>query len=345
MDLQEKVSLAPLTTLRIGGHARFYVDAANEADLVEAVGYGRAHNLRTAVIGGGSNLVVPDRGFDGLVIRAAVGQTISARHTAEGYLFQVDAGVVWDALVLDACKLGAAGIECLAGIPGLTGASPVQNIGAYGQEVAATIRTVRALDLQTLQFEELGAGECGFSYRHSMFNSSERGRYVITRVDFVLREGGVPNLGYADLAPLRDKAATLLDVYGFVRGVRDRKGMLLDSKDADGPLYSAGSFFRNPVVSAEVADRIEAQVGGKVARWPLPTGEVKLAAAALVEQAGFAKGFVLGEAGTSPRHALALVNRTGKARAADLFALRAAIVDGVERKFGVRLEQEPVTLG
>ncbi len=346
MEIQDNISLAPLTTLHIGGRARFYVDAVSEAELRNALEYGRDRGLKIAVLGGGSNLIVPDAGFDGLVIRAACGQAIQTEHEHGGYLLRVDAGVGWDALVRDTCCLGLWGMECLAGIPGLSGASPVQNIGAYGQEVASTIRTVRALDRTTLEFVELSAAECGFAYRHSIFNSSARGRYVITRVDFFLAAGIEPNLGYADLAPLRGTAVKPLEVYEFVRTVRAAKGMLLEPNAEDTDILSVGSFFRNPVVSAGLASRIAAEAGEgvRVPQWPLASGEVKLAAAWLVEQAGFPKGFTLGQVGISHRHALALVNRSGKATAADLFALRDAIVDGVERKFGVRLEQEPVVL-
>jgi len=346
VEIQENFSLAPLTTLHLGGRARFYVDAVSEADLLNAFGYGRERGLKIAVIGGGSNLIVPDEGFDGLVIRAACGQAIQTEHEDGGYLLRADAGVEWDGLVHDTCRLGLWGLECLAGIPGLTGASPVQNIGAYGQEVATTIRTVRALDRTTLEFVELSAAECGFAYRTSIFNSSAGGRYVITRVDFSLGSGAEPNLSYADLAPLRSKAVKPLEVYEFVRVVRAAKGMLLDPKAEDTDVLSVGSFFRNPIVPAELASRIAAQAGEgvRVPQWPLPSAQLKLAAAWLVEQAGFPKGFTLGQVGISKRHALALVNRSGKATAADLFALRDAIMDGVERKFGVRLEQEPVVL-
>ena len=347
MDIEENISLAPLTTLKIGGPARFYGHATSEAELVEAVNYGRRRGLKTAVIGGGSNLVVPDAGFDGLVIRAACGQCIQTEQVEGGTLQRADAGVEWDEFVLNACRLGLSGVECLAGIPGLTGASPVQNIGAYGQEVASTIRTVRALDLKNRQFMEFSAAECGFSYRHSIFNSSQRGRYVITRVDFFLASGVAPNLSYADLAPLRGKVVTPLEAYHFVREVRGRKGMLIDSRNPNDDMRSVGSFFRNPVVPAEQAERIAASAardGATVPQWPAPKGEVKLAAAWLVEQAGFPKGFQMGRTAISTRHALSLVNRTGDASCSDLLGLRDAIVDGVERKFGVRLEQEPVVL-
>jgi UDP-N-acetylmuramate dehydrogenase len=346
MEIQENISLAPLTTLRLGGRARFYVDALNEGDLREALEYGRKQVLKIAVIGGGSNLIVPDDGFDGLVIRAGCGQAIHTEHEDGGYLLRADAGVGWDAFVRDTCELGLWGVECLAGIPGLTGASPVQNIGAYGQEVASTIRTVRALDRTTLEFVELSVAECGFAYRHSIFNSSARGKYVITRVDFFLAADSKPNLSYADLATLRDRDVKPLEVYSLVRLVRSAKGMLLNAKSADTDFLSVGSFFRNPVVPAEQVVRIGAKAGEgvRVPQWPLASGEVKLAAAWLVEQAGFAKGFTLGQVGISHLHALALVNRSGNASAADLFALRDAIMDGVERKFGVRLEQEPMLL-
>ena len=344
MTIEENIPLAPFTTLRIGGPSRYFIRATTEPELLEAVIFARSHSIPLFVLGEGSNLVVPDAGFPGLVIQAAFAPSIL--QTLPG-TFQVSAGTNWNALVLSLCEQGISGMECLAGIPGLVGGAPIQNIGAYGQEVGSSIQSVRVLDLETLSFVTLTAPECHFSYRTSIFNSTHRGRYIVTAVTFRLQLDTTPSLTYADLAHLRGTDPTPLDVYHAVRGIRARKGMLIDPTRPDPDSRSAGSFFKNPLVSTRTLKDITETLAsdeGTIPHWPASTGEVKLAAAWLIEHAGFAKGFTLGRAGISSRHTLALINRTGDATADDLLRLRDLIILTVEQRFGVTLTQEPVTL-
>jgi UDP-N-acetylmuramate dehydrogenase len=339
MQFREQVPLAPYTTFRMGGPARWFAEASTEAEILEAIDFARQRGLPLFILGGGSNLLVSDDGFPGLVLRVAL-RGIEQR----GDLFRVAAGEVWDSFVSHAIERGYAGIECLAGIPGTVGGTPVQNVGAYGQEVAETILAVRVLDLETLAFEELPAAACGFAYRRSIFNSTQRGRYLVTRVDYALAKNGQPKISYADLKRRFQDVPqpSLAEVSAAVREIRHQKGMLLVADDPD--CRSAGSFFKNPVISAEHYARIVAQHNDEVPHYPAPNGEVKLPAAWLLDQAGFHKGYTLGEAGISSRHTLALINR-GRARAVDVMALRDAIVAQVESKFGIRLEPEPVYVG
>jgi UDP-N-acetylmuramate dehydrogenase len=355
LAVQENVPLAPYTTLRLGGPARYFCEVTTEDDLLEAVLFARERRLEVFVLGGGSNLLVADTGFDGLVIHAALhhaiqmaGGYIDSRPTATPLTYQVPAGMDWNAFVLQTCEGGVSGVECLAGIPGLVGGAPIQNIGAYGQEVATTVQSVRALDLETLAFVTLPRDACGFAYRRSIFNSTHRGRYIVTSVTFRFDLDAVPNLTYADLAKHfagADVPPKPLDVYHAVREIRHRKGMLLVEGERD--CRSAGSFFKNPVVPAPTLAGVAAELGldpAAVPHWPAAGGLVKLPAAWLLERAGFTKGFALGEAGISSRHTLALINR-GRATATDIFRLRDAIQLEVKRRFHIELEQEPVQLG
>lgn len=342
VNVQENVPLAPYTTFRVGGPARFLIEAKTEAELVEAFRWAAERAAPVEVVGGGSNLLVPDRGFDGLVIHLAMRGV-----EQKGPLFDVAAGESWEALVDLAVAAGCAGIECLAGIPGSVGATPVQNVGAYGQEVAQTIDSVRAFDRQTGEFVELSAAACAFRYRRSMFNTEQRGRYVLTRVRFLLRPGGPPFLGYADLQRWfkgREAEPTLAEVAAAVRAIRAGKGMVLAADDPD--TWSAGSYFKNPVVEAAKLDGVATAAGVSteaVPKWSAGEGCVKLSAAWLLERAGFGKGFRLGPAGLSTKHALALTNRGG-ATCADLLRLEETIRAGVRERFGVTLEREPVML-
>ena len=304
--------------------------------------------MRLFVLGGGSNLVVRDSGFPGLVIHLELGGSIASVEGDGGFFFHVDAGVEWDSFVQRVCEAGICGVECLSGIPGLVGGSPIQNIGAYGQEVSTTIHAVRALDLETLEFVEIPKAQCGFSYRTSIFNSNHRGRYVVTRVDFFFPDGSSPNLEYADLATLREAKPTAVQVYEAVRAIRNRKGMHIDPEHFDPDMRSAGSFFKNPVVSARVVKDILETLPpdeGTMPQWPTADGKVKLAAAWLIEHSGFKKGYALGRVGISTKHTLALVNRTGDATCEELLRLRDLIVLTVEQRFGVTLVMEPVMLG
>ena len=342
--IQEKVELGPLTTLGVGGAARYFAVAASESDVREAVRWAGERGLPLFVLGGGSNLLVSDAGFPGLVLQIGIQ---GVRDCGEG-CFEVGAGEVWDEFVERMVAAGMQGVECLAGIPGSVGGTPVQNVGAYGQEVAETIVLVRAFDRTTGQFVELDREACKFRYRKSLFNTDEPGRYIVTRVDFRLHPDGQARVTYGDVKRYFAESSEVADLHhvaSAVRGIRRGKGMLIVKGDPDS--RSAGSFFKNPVVGAERLGEISAAagVGGDmVPHWPAGDGEIKLSAAWLIERAGFPKGYTDGAAGISSRHTLALINRGG-ANAADIERLQGRIQDGVRAKFGVGLEREPVKLG
>jgi len=355
MLMEENKPFAPFTTFGIGGPARWFVEAASEDEIVEAAAWARERGLALFVLGGGSNLLVSDAGFDGLVLRVGLrGIAVAEAAVDSGQtIYQVGAGEDWDGFVERAVRDNCAGVECLAGIPGTVGGTPVQNVGAYGQEVASAIERVRAFDLEEHVFVELSAAECGFAYRRSRFNSADRGRYVVTRVDYRLTPGGAPTLRYAELqralaeSEREGREVSLAEVAAAVRRVRRSKGMLLVEGDPD--CRSAGSFFKNPVVTEEQVRRIAECSAKEPPRFPAGTGpenmgRVKVPAAWLIEQAGFAKGYALGAAGVSSRHTLALVNRGG-ASAAEILALASQIATAVEARFGIHLEMEPVMLG
>lgn len=345
VQIEQSVPLAPLTTLRVGGPARYLAKIESEADLVAAVEFARTHSLPVFVLGGGSNLVVSDAGFDGLVLQMDLSGPSRIEDDNVSVTYTVPAGTDWNAFVFEVCTRGLSGVECLAGIPGLVGGTPVQNVGAYGQEVAETILSVRALDLTSMHFVSLPAAECCFAYRRSIFNSTEQGRYIVTQVSFRFDPARPVQLTYADLkSHFAGKSPTPLEVYDAVREIRHAKGMLLVEGEPD--CRSAGSFFKNPVVSESqflaLAQSLQ-KPPDLIPHWPAGDGKVKLAAAWLLDQAGFHKGFSLGQAGISSRHTLALINR-GNATAADILALRDEIQHQVLRRFAISLEQEPVTL-
>ena len=345
--LRTNVPLAPYTTFQIGGPARWFAEAVSEGDIAAGIAFAADRQLPLFVLGGGSNLLVSDAGFPGLVLRIGL-RGIAAIQQNGRIVVSAAAGEDWDGLVAYAVAADCAGLECLSGIPGTVGGTPVQNVGAYGQEVSQTIVSVRAFDRQTARFVDLPASACGFSYRRSIFNSTERGRYLVSRVAYALRKDAPASFVYADLArhfaALNVNSPTLAEVREAVCSIRRQKGMLLVPGDAD--CRSAGSFFKNPTVPLAAVDSI-AQVLGvetkSVPAYPAAAGEVKLSAAWLIERAGFAKGYVLGNAGISSRHTLALINRGG-ASAADVVALRDQVIAAVEVRFAVHLEPEPVWL-
>ena len=291
--------MGPLTTFGVGGPARYFAEVRDEAELVEAVSWARERGLRVLPFGGGSNLLVGDRGFDGLAVRLGIGGEMGLREGAGWAEYDVPAGRDWDGFVSEVCRAGLSGVECLAGIPGMTGGTPIQNVGAYGQEVSETIVSVRAFDLRVGEFVEMGAAVCGFQYRGSVFNRAERGRYLVTRVRFRFHRGRVPELGYADLRRWFGEGArpSPTEVSEAVREIRAGKGMVVRAGDPDS--RSAGSFFKNPVVGGAVLEKVVAETGvGAVPHWPGgEEGTVKLSAAWLVERAGFGKGFRMGGAG------------------------------------------------
>jgi UDP-N-acetylmuramate dehydrogenase len=343
MQVRENIPLAPWTTFGIGGPARWLVEAIGEEEVAEAACWAQGRAVPLFVLGGGSNVLVADRGFDGLVLRMALKGM--AQH---GEQFRAAAGEDWDGFVAMAVERGYQGVECLAGIPGTVGGTPVQNVGAYGQEVSSSIERVRAFDTVERVFVEFSNHECGFAYRSSRFNSVERGRYIVTRVDYRLKRGGAPLLGYADLKlhfRNRVDSPPLSEAAAAVRRIRQSKGMLLVEGESD--CRSAGSFFKNPEVSAERAVQVRklADGGGISLRvYPSAEGMVKIPSAWLIEHAGFSRGYTRGAAAISTRHTLALVNRGG-ATAAEIAALAGEIRDGVEARFGIRLEMEPVCVG
>lgn len=346
MIVKQNQPLAPLTTLGVGGPARWFAEAATEADVAEAAAWAHERGVPLFALGGGSNVVVSDSGFDGLVLHVRL-RGNAPEDTGSALVYRVAAGEDWDAFVARAVAEDCAGIECLAGIPGTVGGTPVQNVGAYGQEVDSVIERVRAFNLEHREFVEFSTADCGFSYRRSRFNSADRGRYVVTRVDYRLQPGGAPTVTYPDLQrALHERGAaagapTLAEVADAVRRIRRSKGMLLVEGDPD--CRSAGSFFKNPVIK----DGQFREIAGRGATPPsflAGAGMVKVPAAWLIEQAGFRKGYILGAAAISTRHTLALINRGGAA-AAEILALAGQISARVEERFGIRLEMEPVRMG
>jgi UDP-N-acetylmuramate dehydrogenase len=347
MLIQENVPLAPLTTLKVGGPARYFAEAKTIAAVGEAVEFASAQNLPLFILGGGSNLVVSDAGWPGLVLRVAV-SGIDEHNENGKRLFEVGAGEEWDKFVARAVARNCAGVECLSGIPGSVGGTPVQNVGAYGQDVAETIESVLALDLNDGQMHELCAEACGFSYRTSMFNTSERGRYIILRVTYELSPGGAPRIQYADLKNHFvgwHETPTLADTREAVRRIRASKAMLIIPGGED--CHSAGSFFKNPILSADQYQELTrraATKGLRIPSYPALDAQKKVSAAWLVEHSGFSKGYTTGRAGISRKHALAIVNR-GDATAAEIVALKEHIQQRVEDLWAIRLEPEPVFVG
>jgi UDP-N-acetylmuramate dehydrogenase len=347
MTVLENVYLAPLTTLKVGGPARYFTQPESAAAVAEAVTFARSKDLPLFVLGGGSNLVVSDAGWPGLVLKLAVRGI--EEHTENGKtLFDVGAGEEWDRFVARAVARNCAGVECLSGIPGSVGGTPVQNVGAYGQEVSETIESVQVFDLRDGQVRELCAEACGFQYRTSVFNTSERGRFIILRVTYWLTPGGNPRIDYADLKKHFagfQNIPSLTSTREAVRRIRAAKAMLITPGDED--CRSAGSFFKNPVLSAEQYDQLMARAkekGLQVPSYPALDAQRKVSAAWLVEHSGFSKGYSSGRVGISRKHALAIVNR-GEASAADILGLKDHIQQRVEELWNIHLEPEPVFVG
>jgi UDP-N-acetylmuramate dehydrogenase len=330
----------------VGGPARYFVEARDEDTVLDALEWAERHALPLRVLGGGSNLVVADEGVDGLVLKAAL-RRVATREGPGAVEVVAAAGEPWDPLVGSTVERGWAGLECLSGIPGLVGATPIQNVGAYGQEVSDTVIAVRAVERRTGRVVTLAPEECGFAYRDSVFKRSPD-RFIVLEVRYRLVPGGPPALGHAELARYLEArgAATpaLGDVRSAVLAIRRSKSMVLDPDDPN--RRSCGSFFLNPVLVPEEVARLEARAGRdpSMPRWPTPDGRVKLSAAWLIERAGFARGLRAGAVGLSSRHTLAIVCHDG-ASARDVVALARRLRAGVEARFGIRLVPEPVFWG
>lgn len=344
MTPRENVPLAPRTTLAVGGPARWFVEAREESAVLDALAWARARGVPLRVLGGGSNLVVSDEGVDALVVKIDL-RGVSTREAGGAIEVTAAAGEPWDDLVRRAVERGWAGLECLSGIPGLVGATPIQNVGAYGQEVSDTVTEVRALDTREGTLATLAGRDCGFVYRDSRFKSGEPGRWVVLSVSYRLRPGGPPTLSYADVekhVAARGLAApTLADVRESVLAIRRAKSMVLDDP-ADPNRRSCGSFFTNPLVTAAELAEVERRVSDPaMPRWPQPDGRVKLSAAWLIERAGFRRGHRRGPVGLSTRHALAIVCHEG-ARARDVIAFARELQAAVRERCGACLTLEPV---
>jgi UDP-N-acetylmuramate dehydrogenase len=332
------------TTLRLGGPAKAWVRAETESQLIAAVSTADAAGESVLVLGGGSNLVVADAGFAGTVVEVATRGITSdidddVEASCSGATVKVAAGEPWDPLVAMAVERRWSGIEALAGIPGLVGATPIQNVGAYGQEVSQTVASVRVWDRRLRGLRTFAAADCGFGYRTSRFKQ-DPGRHVVLDVTFQFRLGTYgPPLEYAELARTLNlevgQRALIESVREAVLALRSRKGMVLDPTDHD--TWSAGSFFTNPVVAA-------GQVPDGAPAWPQADGTVKVGAAWLIEHAGFGKGYGNDRVALSGKHTLALSNR-GSATTEDLLALAREVRDGVREKFGITLVNEPVLVG
>jgi UDP-N-acetylmuramate dehydrogenase len=347
MEIQENIALAPVTTLGVGGKARYFLRADTIEDVEASVAFADEKKLPLFVLGGGSNVLVSDSGWPGLILQIGI-SGIDHNHERETIRLIVGAGEDWDAFVAFCVTRHCAGVECLSGIPGSVGATPVQNVGAYGQEVSQTIASVLVFDLADKQVREMDATDCEFSYRSSIFNTRERGRYIILRVTYEVRAGGAPSLLYADLQRYfagRNETPTLSEVREAVLKIRAGKGMLITPGDPDS--HSAGSFFKNPVLTAAQFEELSHRAKERNLQLPSYSAllqQKKISAAWLVENSGFAKGYVKGQAGISSKHALAIVNRGG-ATAADIIAMKDEIQARVEQTWGIRLEPEPVLVG
>lgn len=347
LSLEHDRALAPLTTLGLGGPAHHFTTVDRRELLREALRWAEARALPVGILGGGSNVIVSDAGFPGLVVRMAL-RGVELERTGERATLTAQAGEPWDDVVELALREELQGIECLTGIPGLAGATPIQNVGAYGQEVSDVLEAVEVLDRTSGGSTWLAARECAFGYRDSRFKR-EPERFVVLAVRLCLRPGAAPCVRYGELTrALGSGAPSLRAVADTVRALRAQKGMLIDASFTP----SAGSFFMNPIVRAEEAERVVqialsaglVERAEQVPRFAAPDGQVKLAAAWLVEHAGIAKGLRRGSVGVSRQHALALVHHGG-GTTGELIALATEIQQQVARVFGVALQIEPVRWG
>lgn len=352
------LQLADCTTLGVGGPALAHAQAMSHDEVRDALRWAQARSVPVLVLGGGSNLLVSDAGFPGLVLEVFDWRHELEHEDDDHMLVHIGAGVEWDELVAFTVSEGLAGIECLAGIPGRVGAAPIQNIGAYGQELSDTVVRVEVMDRSTGDVLQLSADACGFGYRTSHFKTQWAGRFVVLGVTLRLRRNGVPRIAYAELQDAlgrnirgRDEDAdsrrlpSLTEVRLTVNALRRRKSMLLSEDDPNA--RSAGSFFVNPIISTSQWERLVAALppnSGPPPAWPAGDGLHKLSAGWLIEQAGFEKGFRFGRAALSSKHALALIN-PGDATTTDLLNLAALIRNAVVQQFGVRLHPEPTLVG
>lgn len=354
MTIQENIPLAPHTTLGVGGNARFFVEAQSVEEVKEALAFARARSLPVFILGGGSNIVIADNGFAGLVLCMRIAG-IEVENRGETVVVTVGAGVLWDDFVLWAIERGYIGLECLSGVPGTVGGAIVANLGAYGAQVSDTFVSAVALDItdENLEVQVIKKEECDFSYHESMFKHAPR-RYLVLQASFILPTKGTSRLSYRDnrfdlesLATASGREPELKDVRATILKMRSEKGML------SGCYKSAGSFFLMPFVSAEQCEQITARTRELDAEkeerlrpwaWKQPDGSYKIAGGFLLEYTRYQKGYEQDGVGISPRHTLSIINVAG-ARAEDIVTLARAMQDAVEKLFGIRLEREVEYIG
>ncbi len=349
ISVKEHIRLSDYTTLHLGGMARYFYECTSGDDLRSALQFANEKNIRFHILGGGSNTIFADEGYDGLVIKIGM-KGISFVHDGDDILVCAKAGEDWELFVAMTVEKGFAGIECLSGIPGLVGATPIQNVGAYGQEVKDTIELVTVLEKETLQEKIFLNSECGFSYRESRFKSTDSGKYIVTEVIFRLKKNGRPATAYPEvqkmiertvpLSSLDDGAESLSAVRNIVLSLRKMKSMLIDSNDVN--TRSVGSFFLNPIVDkvtlSAIADQWKVNGDGTAVPTFLFGERQKIPAAWLIEKSGFNKGYKINGVGISENHTLALVNYNGTTKS--LLRLAEEIQHGVERVFKIRLQLE-----
>lgn len=338
------VPLAPFTTLGIGGCAEWFVRASCASDVAAAHRWCMDRSLPFFVLGGGSNLVIADSGIRGLVVQVAIpGKQVGGANGSPA--IRVGAGERWDEVVVAAVSANLAGLECLSGIPGSAGGTPVQNVGAYGQEVSDTLVEVVVFDRQLETLTSLRGTDCGFGYRTSRFKRDDARRFVVCEMTFALRSGP-PTVVYPDLINYLERmgtsSPTLADVREAVLTIRRRKGMVLDDSDVD--TRSVGSFFTNPVVSTAIHASLRGPEGEAAPAFNAGPDHVKVPAAWLIERSGFSRGYACGAVGLSSKHPLAIINR-GLATAHDVLNLASRIKRGVADRFGIWLTPEPVFAG
>lgn len=345
--IRRDVELAPLTTLGVGGPAARFAGVRTEQEVVEALRWAAGAQQSVVVLGGGSNVVVADSGLRALVLQLLL-REVTVQKDGRDVLVTAGAGVEWDALVTQCVREGWAGVECLAGIPGFVGAAPIQNIGAYGQQVGGVVKRVRVWDRRAGRVADLSASECGFGYRTSTFKRDSSQQRIVLDVTLRLRPGAAATVRYAELARSTIADSSLAAVRAKVLALRRAKSMVINPADPNS--RSVGSFFVNPILDAAAVAVVEQKIARAgidplaMPRWESAKGQIKLAAAWLIERAGLVKGYRLGQAGLSTRHTLAVVN-LGTARAIDVVELAAHVRDTVRRRFGVFLVPEPVFLG
>lgn len=348
MKLQRNINLSDLTTICLGGKAEYFVVAQSAAEIKESLQFAQEHDLRVIILGGGSNTVFPDHELKAMVIKMNL-RGVEFQESGDEVMATVGAGENWDDFVAAVIERGVVGIEALSGIPGSVGATPVQNVGAYGQEVSETIVSVKAMDRASLEEVEFSNQECGFGYRTSRFKTSDKDKYIITQVQFRLTKNAAPQIKYPELQKIlfvetqnftalqKDTKEALRAVREAVLALRKKKSMVIDKNDPNSK--SCGSFFTNPIIARDEFTEIVNKFGEAP---NFAAGDkIKIPAAWLIEQAGFSKGYEYKGVGISSNHSLAIINRN-HGTAQDVVDLAREIQDKVQKKFGIKLEPEPV---